>query len=265
VNGRALHGNLHGKVVAVTGAAQGIGRAYARRLIAEGCQVIMADRDHGRVIEAANGIAGGAAVGGKAVPRHLDVADEQSCDALAAEILDTYGRLDGLVNNAAIFSTITMKPFWELTVSEWDAVLAVNLRGPWLLTRALLEALRNSARSSGGASVVNVASDAVWQGRPGYLHYVASKAGVAGMTHAMAHELGEANIRVNTVSPGPVYTEIPRATVTEAQKAAMLAAQALKRPAGPDDLAGTVVFLLSDDSAYITGQTIHVNGGLIHR
>jgi len=256
---------LHGKVVIVTGAAQGIGRAYARRLIAEGCQVIMADRAHDRVVEAADHLKAECTDGGgTAVPRHLDVADERSCEALAAEVMGTYGHLDGLVNNAAIFSTITMKPFWELTVSEWDAVLAVNLRGPWLLTKALVPALRNSG-SRGGASVVNMASDSVWEGRPGYLHYVASKAGVVGMTHAMSHELGEAGIRVNSVSPGPVYTEVPRATVTEAQKAAMLATQALKRPAGPDDLAGTLVFLLSDDSAYITGQTIHVNGGLIHR
>jgi len=257
---------LHGKVVVVTGAAQGIGRAYARRLVAEGCQVITADRAHDRVLEAAAQLGDRAegGEGGKAVPRHLDVADERSCEALAAEVMDTYGHLDGLVNNAAIFSTITMKPFWELSVGEWDAVLAVNLRGPWLLTKALVPALRASG-SSGGASVVNVASDAVWQGRAGYLHYITSKAGILGMTHAMAHELGEANIRVNSISPGPVYTEVPRATVTEAQKAAMLAAQALKRPAGPDDLAGTVVFLLSGDSAYITGQTIHVNGGLIHR
>jgi 3-oxoacyl-[acyl-carrier protein] reductase len=139
--------------------------------------------------------------------------------------------------------------------------MAVNLRGPWLLTGALLPALR----AAQGASVVNVASDAVWLGRPGYLHYVASKAGVAGMTHAMAHELGGDDIRVNSISPGPTYTEVPRGTVSPEQKAAMQATQALHRDAGPDDMVGVVAFLLSDDSRWVTGQTLSVNGGVLHR
>ena len=139
--------------------------------------------------------------------------------------------------------------------------MAVNLRGPWLLTSALLPGLR-AAR---GASIVNVASDAVWLGRPGYLHYVASKGGVAGMTHSMSHELGGDDIRVNSISPGPTYTEVPRATVSEAQKEAMRNAQALNRDAGPDDMVGVVAFLLSDDSRFVTGQTLHVSGGLLHR
>ena len=108
-------------------------------------------------------------------------------------------------------------------------------------------------------------SDALWLGRPGYLHYVASKAGVYGLTHSMAHELGPDGIRVNTVSPGPVFTEIARETVTPQQKDAMLAAQAIKRPAAPQDMVGAVVFLLSDDSGWMTGQTLHLNGGLVHR
>jgi NAD(P)-dependent dehydrogenase (short-subunit alcohol dehydrogenase family) len=165
------------------------------------------------------------------------------------------------VNNAAIFSTITMRPFWEIPVEEWDRLMAVNLRGPWLLTSALLPALR----AAHGASVVNVGSDAVWLGRPGYLHYIASKAGVAGMTHSMAHELGGDDIRVNSLSPGATYTEVPRGTVTQEQKKSMHAAQALHRDAGPEDMVGVVAFLLSDDSRWVTGQTISVNGGILHR
>jgi NAD(P)-dependent dehydrogenase (short-subunit alcohol dehydrogenase family) len=249
---------LQDKVVVVTGAAQGIGLAHARRLAQERCHVILADRDGERVQAAAASFDGPEKT---AIPLRIDVADEGSCAELASVVMDRFGRVDGLVNNAAIFSTLTMKPFWEISVAEWDTLMAVNLRGPWLLTRALLPALRASA----AASVVNVGSDAVWLGRRGYLHYIASKAGVAGMTHAMAHELGEDGIRVNTVSPGPVYTEVARETVTEQQKAAMLAAQALKRPAGPDDITRAVLFLLSDDSGYITGQTLSVNGGLLHR
>lgn len=249
---------LAGKVVVVTGAAQGIGLAYAKRLAAEGCHVVLADLNADKCAAAAAKIA---AEGGSADSRHLDVADEESCQRLAAAVLDAHGRADGLVNNAAVFSTITMKPFWEITVGEWDALMAVNLRGPWLLTKALLPALRRGR----GPSIVNIASDSLWQGRSGYLHYVASKAGVYGMTHSMAHELGQDGIRVNTVSPGAVFTEIPRETVTEQQRDAMVAAQAIKRTSGPQDIVGAVVFLLCDDSGWMTGQTLHLNGGLVHR
>ena len=189
------------------------------------------------------------------------MADRSSCREFAAGLTETHGRVDGLVNNAAVFSTIAMKPFWEITDEEWDRVLAVNLRGPWLLVSELLALLRRAD----AASVVNIGSDAVAMGRPGYLHYVASKGGVQGMTWSMARELGEFGIRVNTLSPGPVYTEVPRETVTPAQREAMLAAQCLHRPAEPDDMIGTAVFLLSDDASYLTGQTISVNGGLVHR
>jgi 3-oxoacyl-[acyl-carrier protein] reductase len=154
-----------------------------------------------------------------------------------------------------------MRPFWEIPIEEWDRLMAVNLRGPWMLTSALLPGLREAR----GASVVNVASDAVWLGRPGYLHYVASKGGVAGMTHSMAHELGGDEIRVNSISPGPTYTEVPRGTVSPEQKRAMQAAQALHRDASPEDMVGVVAFLLSDDARFVTGQTLHVSGGLVHR
>ncbi|MBC3191948.1 SDR family oxidoreductase [Pseudonocardia sp. C8] len=248
---------LDGRTVVVTGAAQGIGAAYARRFVAEGATVVLADRN----AEGAEAVVAGTDGPGKAVARPLDVADRASCRELAGWIADTYGRVDGVVNNAAVFSTITMKPFWEITDEEWDRVLSVNLRGPWLVVSELLDLLRRSD----SASVVNIGSDAVQLGRPGYLHYVAGKGGVHGMTWSMARELGEFGIRVNTLSPGPVYTEVPRETVTPAQREAMLAAQCLHRPAEPDDMIGTAVFLLSGDATYLTGQTISVNGGLVHR
>lgn len=248
---------LDRKIIVVTGAAQGIGAAYARRLTEEGSTVVLADVNRDGVEATCSSLGGP----GKAAAYQLDVADRSSCAAFATELSETYDRVDGLVNNAAVFSTIRMKPFWEISDEEWERVVAVNLRGPWLLTSALLPLLRRSD----SASVVNIGSDAVQLGRPGYLHYVASKGGVHGMTFAMARELGEFGIRVNTLSPGPVYTEVPRETVTPQQRDAMLAAQALHRPAEPDDMIGTAAFLLSDDAGYLTGQTISINAGLVHR
>ncbi|GAB2703895.1 SDR family NAD(P)-dependent oxidoreductase [Nocardia thraciensis] len=244
------YSNIDRKVVVVTGAAQGIGAGYARRLHEAGATVAAVD-----LSPAVRNLT-------HCASHHLaDVADPDSCRALAAELDGRYGRVDGLINNAAIFSTLRMKPFWEIAPEEWDRLMAVNLKGPWLLTSTLLPLLRRSD----AASIVNIGSDAVQLGRSGYLHYVASKGGVTGMTFSMSHELGEYGIRVNTLSPGPVYTEVARETVSPEQKDAMLAAQALHRTAGPDDMTSLALFLLSDDSGYVTGQTISVNGGLVHR
>lgn len=249
--------SLSGKVIVVTGAGQGIGRAYAHSIAADGATLILADVN----------VAGGnqvvseiEAAGGSASFFSLDVSNEDSCREFATAVATAHGRVDGLVNNAAIFSTIAMHPFWEISVAEWDRLMGVNLKGPWLVTTALLDSLK----ASNGASIINISSDAVQLGRPGYLHYVASKAGLAGMTFSMANELGGFGIRVNTVSPGPTYTEVQRDTVSSDQKTAMLAQQNLHREAHPDDIVGAVKFLLSDASGFITGQTLHVNGGLVH-
>jgi 3-oxoacyl-[acyl-carrier protein] reductase len=246
---------LDSKVIVVTGAAQGIGAAYVRRLVLEGCTVIAADRN----IEGVEALA--AELGDSVVPAAVDVSSAASCAELAAAAMERFGRVDGLINNAAIFSTIAMHPFWEIPEKDWDAIMAVNIKGPWLVTTALLEALK----ASGRASIVNIGSDAVALGRTEYLHYIASKGAVTAMTFSMSKELGGFGVRVNTLSPGPVYTEVSRETVTEAQREAMLARQAVPRTAGPDDMTSLAAFLLSDDSGYISGQTISVNGGLVHR
>ncbi|WP_291048959.1 SDR family oxidoreductase [Herbiconiux sp.] len=246
---------LDTKVVVVTGAAQGIGAAYVRRLVQEGATVIAADRN----LEGVEALA--AELGETVVPMAIDVASAESCRALADAAMERFGRVDGLINNAAIFSTIAMHPFWEIPEKDWDAIMAVNIKGPWLVTTALLEALK----ASGRASIVNIGSDAVLLGRTEYLHYIASKGAVTAMTFSSSKELGGFGVRVNTLSPGPVYTEVSRETVTEAQREAMLARQAVPRTAGPDDMTSLAAFLLSDDSGYISGQTISVNGGLVHR
>jgi len=252
--------DLEDKVVLVTGAAQGIGLAYARRFVTEGATVVLVDRAAESLENAAADL-NESGRRGKAVAHVVDVTDRDSVEGLARRLEEDFGSLDGLVNNAAVFSTIEMKPFWEITDGEWEGLMAVNLRGPWLLTSVLLPLLRKSA----SASVVNIGSDAALMGRQGYLHYVASKGGVTAMTFAMSHELGEFGIRVNTLSPGPVYTEIKRETVSAAQREAMVARQALHRTAEPDDMSSLAAFLISSESNYITGQTISVNGGLLHR
>lgn len=226
----------------------------------EGSTVILVDRAAAS-LEKAAAVLNESESRGKALAYVVDVTDRKSVDELARKLEEDFGFVDGLINNAAVFSTIEMKPFWEITDGEWEALMAVNLKGPWLMTSVLLPLLRRST----SASVVNIGSDAVLLGRQGYLHYVASKGGVTGMTFSMSHELGDFGIRVNTLSPGPVYTEINRETVSDSQREAMVARQALHRIAGPDDMASLAAFLISSDSNYITGQTISVNGGLLHR
>lgn len=244
--------------VLITGAGQGIGRQFALGLAERGYRVVAADIDESRVHMVVADIA---SAGGSALELRVDVSDPVSCAAAAQQVEDSCGHLDGLVNNAALFASLAMRPFWEIPVEEWRQVLDVNLIGAWLVTTSMLELLRKAE----AASIVNIAASAVWIGRPNYAHYVSSKAGLIGLTWVMARELAGDGIRVNVVTPGSIQTEVPRKTVTPDQLQAMIEAQCVRRPGRPGDLVGTVAFLLGPDSAFLSGQAINVDGGLTVR
>lgn len=249
-----VYDSLRGRVAIVTGAAQGIGRAMAAGFARSGALPVVADLNE----EAARSVA--AEIGGQTLAVRTDVSDPASLDALREAVLARHGRIDILVNNAAVFSTLAMRPFWEIPLGEWERVLKVNTTGAFLASRAMLEPMRRA----GWGRIVNISAAAVRMGRPNYLHYVTSKAAIDGLTRAMAHEVGGFGITVNAVAPGATYTEVPRKTVTEEQKRAMIAMQSVPRPGTPADMVGAVLFLSSDASAYMSGQVLLLDGGLTH-
>lgn len=246
---------LEDKVAIITGAGQGIGRAYALRFVQEGARVVIADiqeeKAHSVEQEVQN-------AGGDGIAVKVDVADSDSVREMVDQTIERFGRVDVLINNAAIFATIKMKPFEEITLDEWNRIIAVNLTGSFLCCQAVAPHMRERKQGR----IINISSGVVLMGRPYYAHYVASKAGIIGLTRALANELGGDNINVNTITPGPTETEVPRETVTPEQAKAMIEAQAIHRRETPEDLVGVAVFLASEDSRFITGQVINVDGGL---
>jgi NAD(P)-dependent dehydrogenase (short-subunit alcohol dehydrogenase family) len=236
-------------VVVVTGAGAGLGRAFAHAFAAAGAQVLAADLD----LAAARATV--EALDADAAAVEVDVADAASTEAMAAFALDRFGRIDALVNNAAVYAGLERAPFDEIAEADWDRVMAVNLKGPWLCARACAPALRER-----GGAIVNVASATVLSGSPLFAHYVASKGGVIALTRVLARELGDAGVRVNALAPGFTLTEASLGLFEDAAGYSV-ARGAIKRALQPDDLVGTAVFLASDAAAMITGQTFVVDGG----
>ena len=251
----SIEGNLlRDKVAIVTGSAQGIGLVLAEQLGLAGAAVVLADRNADAATAAASKLGES---GIRASPVGVDVADEDSVAAMVDSVITEFGRIDVLVNNAAIFSTIEMKPFDQITLAEWRSVIDVNLTGVFLCCRAVAPIMR--ARGSG--RIINMSSSTVLFGRPNYLHYVASKSAVVGLTRAVARELGGDGITVNSIMPGSVETEVRRDSVSPEQAAQIVAGQSIPRRLQPNDIAGAVLFLASDSAALMTGQTVVVDGG----
>lgn len=247
---------LKDRVAIVTGAAQGIGAVYARALAAEGATTVVVDiADCAKTEQKIK-----AELPDATLMSHLcDVSDESSVQNLMDTVVDKFERLDILVNNAAVFAALDRKPFEEIPVAEWDLVMSVNLRGVFLCARAASPIMK--AQKYG--KIINIASDTMMKGTTRFAHYVSSKGGVMAFTRAVAKELGEHGICVNSIAPGLTCTDVMEAEegFTPARFDRSVSARAIPRIQMPADLTGTVIYLASRDSDFVTGQCIVVNGG----
>jgi NAD(P)-dependent dehydrogenase (short-subunit alcohol dehydrogenase family) len=246
---------LDGRVAIVTGAAMGLGAAYARGLAAEGAKVSLCDlNDASAVVDAIR------AAGGEAIATRTDVRSPESVAALVAATETAFGGVHVLVNNAAISASIPSRPFEQIPSDEWDQVMRVNAGGTFECAKAVVPIMRRQ----GYGKIVNITSTTAFKGVPGIMHYTASKGAIIAMTRVMARELGPDNICVNCIAPGLTPTESVMANPDHhAKVAAAPASRALKRAQTPQDLVGAVVFLASAESDFITGQTLPVDGGVV--
>jgi len=249
---------LSDRVVIVTGAAQGIGAAYALSLSHHGAHVVCADiLDTSSIVQQLKASRPEA----KAIGVQVDVTDAQSVTAMVEKAISEFGRIDVLVNNAAIFGNLTLKPFEEISSGEWDKVMAVNVRGAFECAKAVAPAMRKQRYGK----IINVASGTVFKGTPMFLHYVTSKGAIVAMSRCLARELGKDNICVNTLAPGlTLSTNVASNPDWQGSTAAgIVSSRAIPREQTPDDLTGTLVYLASSDSDFVTGQVVVVDGGSV--
>jgi len=244
---------LKDDVSVITGSAQGIGRSLARGFASEGSRVVVADLNVEKAEVVAQEIR---AVGGQAIAMCVDMGDAGSIGEMVDGVISEFGRLDVLVNNAAVFSAMRVGPFESITAEEWDMTMAVNVRGVFFACQAVSPHMRAQQRGS----IINVSAAMVIHGRRNFAHYVTSKSALLGMTRTLASELGEDFVRVNVLMPGGTKTEVARRLSPE-QEARLLETQAIHRWGTPEDLLGAAVFLASPESSFISGQVINVDGG----
>jgi 3-oxoacyl-[acyl-carrier protein] reductase len=247
---------LENRVAIVTGGAHGIGRAYCRGLAKEGAKVVVADSDFPAAEETKKLVIRD---GGSALAIKVDVANEQDTLALAEETIKAYGKIDILINNAAVFATVPISrvSFDKVPLDEWDKVMLVNLKGMWLCCRAVAPYMKKQM----SGKIINISSMSVFEGRNMRIHYVTSKAGVLGFTRTLARELGDYGICVNTVAPGGVLSNGQNDPEFLALKKRGVEPRCFKRIQVPEDLVGPIIFLSSSASDFFTGQTMIVDGG----
>jgi 3-oxoacyl-[acyl-carrier protein] reductase len=245
-----------GKVAIVTGAGQGLGRAYAEALAAEGASVLVAEINEGTAKDTVEAITN---AGGVALAVRTDVTDPDSCSAMVQAAVDRFGTVDILVNNAAIYDGLEMDAFEDIDLAVWDRVLAVNVKGTWLATRAVSPIMK----AKGYGKIVNISSTVAYVGPPLLLHYVASKGAVVAMTKALAKELGEYGIRVTALAPGMTFTEATKHLLPDPIMGDMfMEMQCLKEKMQPEHVVPALLFLCSPESDFVVGQNWVVDGGM---
>ncbi|MDH7796238.1 MULTISPECIES: SDR family oxidoreductase [unclassified Beijerinckia] len=245
---------LQGKTAIVTGGGRGIGAEYCKALANVGAAVLVADLDGDGAKHVANEIV---EAGGRAHAFRLDVSSPQDTKAMADAAQEKFGGIDILVNNAAMYANLTRKRYDEITPDEFDQVMAVNVKGVWLCTMAVVPAMIQR----GGGHIINIGSGSVFVGGNGLVHYVASKMGVMGLSRALARELGQYNICVNTLIPGLTDSSSNRANTTPEYLASEAKQRSIQRVQTPQDLIGPLLFLASDDSHFVSGQNLNCDGG----
>ena len=251
-------GKLTGKVTIITGGARGLGAVYTRALVSEGAVAIVAD-----IEEAGDVIGRIKATGGDALEITTDVSDESAVQSLVQAVLERYGRIDILINNAAVYSSLPPVNFQDIDVSLWDRIMAVNVRGSFLMAKHV-SATMIQQRSG---KIINMSSGSAYKGQPSQMaHYITSKGAILALTRALSRELGAHRICVNTLAPGLILSDSIQKNKQHIKMAEdnILSSRALKRHGHPADLIGSLLFLASSDSDFITGQTIAVDGGSIN-